>query len=381
MFLLPRRARALPVLLLLATVAGGLFVYKHHRQSGSLTERLRGDSEESLTALDELQAQTPPQGRLPQLLRLSDDPAPGLRYAAIDALGARPEPSAADAAERAFSDSASTVRQRALEALPKMDKTRGLILLLTGLRDEDIWIREAAVGQLRLHGDARAVPGLLSALDDPDPAVASLAMGALRKLTGQPFYAKIHAPDAEKRAAAAQWHQWWAASGTRADPAFLPAPRPPLRADPAPDFFLRDIEGRPVSLADQKGKLTLLNFWGTWCPPCQTEIPDLVRLDAAYRARGLDIVGVAVGETGADALRVWCRTHGVTYRQVLAVESVQRAYGDVHEVPVSILIDRQGRIRRRWEGERDFGTFRAAVESLLQADGLQADGTSARPRL
>lgn len=297
MFLLPRRARALPVLLLLATVAGGRFVYKHHRQSGSLTERLRGDSEESLTALDELQAQTPPQGRLAQLLRLSDDPAPGLRYAAIDALGARLEPSAADAVGRAFSDSASPVRQRALEALPKMDKTRGLILLLTGLRDEDAWIRESAVGQLRLHGDARAVPGLLAALDDPDPAVSSLTMGALRKLTGQPFYAKVHAPAAEKRA----------------DPAFLPAPRPPTRADPAPDFLLRDIDGHAVSLADQRGKVTLLNFWETWCPPCQMEIPDLVKLDAAYRGRGLDIVGVAVGETGADSLSIRCSTPTATF--------------------------------------------------------------------
>src|SRR5262249_27356219 len=141
----------------------------------------------------------------------------------------------------------------------------------------------------------------------------------------------------------------------------------PARSDPAPSFDLPDVEGRPVRLADQRGRLTLLNFWGTWCPPCQQEIPDLVRMDATYRAKGLDIVGIALSEKdGAAGLKRWCAAHGVTYRQALATHAVQEAFGDIHEVPVSVLIDAQGRIRYRWEGERDYATFQAAVERLLQ---------------
>lgn len=339
-------------------------------------EELYGHTEEAVDALANVLRRTPPEQRLPLLQKYSQDESPGLRYAAVDALGNEKGTEAADALERAFADSASVVRQRALEVLPDVDRERGLRLLLAALRDEDTWIRQAAAIQLsqRMGGrsqivDRRAVPMLIKVLDDPDPVVSTMAMSVLRKLTGQPWRVKSSASEAQKRAIREQWRRWWAQAAAKwtAPPSLTDvAPVRPARVDPAPDFELTDIDGRPIRLADQRGKITLLNFWGTWCPPCQQEIPELVRLDKSYRAHKLDVIGIALSEPeGAKGLRCWCRAHGVSYRQALATDTVLEAYGHIHEVPISVLIDAQGRIRYRWEGERDFTTFRAAVEWLL----------------
>jgi peroxiredoxin len=367
---LTRRTGALFFLLLIVAIVGAVRAYVTHRPL-SMAERLHSDAEESITALSEEQATTPASQKIPQLIRMSHDPSPGLRFAAVDALEAQTGAAVADAIEAAFTDSSAAVRQRALEALPRVDPVRGRRLLLRGLQDEDSWLREAAATQFRLHGDRRDVPYLITALDDPDPAVSNMAMGALRKQTGQPFYASILATAAQQRAARTQWHDWWARSRGQYQPAgFVPlTPLRPMRMDPAPDFDLQDLSGKTVSLAAQHGRVTLLSFWGTWCPPCQQEIPDLVRLDTVYRPQKLDIIGVALSETSAATLAAWCRTHHVEYRQAQATDQILDAYGNVREVPVSVLIDRQGRIRYRWDGPRDYSTFRAAVTRLLAEPG------------
>ncbi len=372
---LPLRTRALLTLLCAILGAGGfIFCQRHQRgQPPTLSQRLHGDSDEATAALADLQAGTPQDAKEAQLLRLSQDSHPGTRYAAVDALGGGKGMAAADAVEGAFTDSSAEVRERAMEVLPGLDHERGLRLLLRGLRDEDTWIRRAAAGRLRLSPDTRDIPALLAALDDPDPTVANLAMGALRRQAKEPFYASALAAPARKRAAAAQWRRWWQAAGRNRFPAALALtslePLRPQRTDPAPNFSLTDLDGKRFRLTDQRGRVILLNFWGSWCPPCQQEVPDLVRLDAAYRGKGLDTVGVALSEKSAAALQAWCRAHGVAYRQALATEPVQQAYGNIEEVPVSVLIDRRGRIRYRWDGERDFTTFRAAVVRLLREPG------------
>lgn len=337
---------------------------------------LEGDSEVATGALADLLNKTPVDQRLPLLHKEMQDPNPGLRYAATDALGDLHNPAVAADLEHAFADSASTVRQRAMEALPHVDQERGLRLLLAGMHDEDTWIREAAIGQLGLYvrnrpAEAhRAIPTLIAALDDPGDVLPISAMNLLHKVTGQPWTVKTATPRAQRQAAIQHWKDWWEQERPRAA---LPAeflnvsPIRPTRTDPAPDFHLTDIDGRSLSLQEQRGKVTLLNFWGTWCPPCQLELPDLARLDRSYRSRGLDIVGIALSEhEGGEGLRRWCKAHGLDYRQTLSTDAVQDAFGHIEEVPVSVLIDRHGRIRYRWEGERDLSTFGSAVERLLQ---------------
>ena len=367
-----RRGTVLLTLLLgLALIAILQFAWSHRRSE--LDVRLHSDSEEAMAALEDILAKTPPEQRKPLLLNLREDPNPGTRYAAVDALGKEKGADVADALEQAYQDSASIVRQRAMEVLPGIDRDRGLHLQLAALRDEDYWMRDAASLQMALligkpgsSVDKRALPMLVKALDDPDEAVQVMSLTAIKKLTGQKWIYPGLGSIEKKKAVLDSCRKWWAAnqSAWQAPVGFADVtPVRPTRSDPAPNFALNDIEGHRISLSGQKGHITLLNFWGTWCGPCQKEVPDLIRLDQEYHGQGVDIIGIALSEKKEKYTR-WCQTHGVTYRQAFSTDSITEEFGDIHEVPVSILLDAQGRIRYRWEGERNYATFRAAIEHL-----------------
>lgn len=369
----------LPVLLgaALALILCAWIIRAARTKSVADADPLKGDMDSATVALAAVLAKTPVEQR-PALLRKSlNDPATGLRFASIDELMNVEMPDKANQVEALFQDNFEPVRQRAMEVLPNLDRKRGLQLQLEALRDEDSWIREAALSQMESTWqhrdwliDKRDTPELMKSLDDPDIDVVTMTTDILKKLTGQPWRVSRKATPEQRAAAVKQWKQWWA----KAEPAWPTDPRlayvsaiTPTRIDAAPDFNVTDIEGNSVSLAGQHGHLTLLNFWGTWCPPCQSEIPDLVKLDQNYRSRGLDIIGIALGEKeGETGLRNWCKQHAVAYRQAMETEEIKSAFGHIEEVPVSILIDANGKIRYRWEGERDYDSFRATVERILK---------------
>ncbi|HKF24419.1 MAG TPA: TlpA family protein disulfide reductase, partial [Candidatus Acidoferrum sp.] len=94
--------------------------------------------------------------------------------------------------------------------------------------------------------------------------------------------------------------------------------------DAAPDFELNDLDGKPVSLAEAKGKIVLLNFWATWCGPCRAEIPDLVDLQKRY-GDNLSIIALATEEDDADEVRRFVRHSGINYRVAMASDEVVRA--------------------------------------------------------
>jgi thiol-disulfide isomerase/thioredoxin len=363
------------MIILLLVAAIGAILFWRNRQS-SAEDDLHGDSEHASLALGDTLRKTPEADRLPLLLKHANDPSPGLRYAAIDALGNDPSPRAIAAIEHAFTDSSSVVRQRALEVLPRLDRDRGLRLLLSGLRDEDNWIREAAVSQMKFFVGRqpkivgrRAVPMLIQSLSDDSPSVPGIATSLLSKLTSNPWIIKFNSPKPDQKRIIGQWERWWKrdqGNWTTAEEYSNPPLILPTRTDPLPDVRITDIDHQAVSVPGSNGHIAMLNFWGTWCPPCQIETRDLKRLHTEYGKDRLDIIGIAVGEkNGEKGLRDWCKTKGLSYRQALATDAVQRAFGDIEEVPVSILIDRKGQIRYRWEGERDYATFHAAIERLL----------------
>jgi len=368
------RGRLLFLLAALFLLAGaaGIRMWMRHRPADT-GDALHGNANEAAPALASLLAKTPPDQRAPLLLRYVQDPSLGLRYAAVDALGQEHTTAAADAIENAFADSSAAVRERAMEALPNIAPERGLRLLAAGLRDEDSVIREAAALQWMQwaeHAPEKvrpAVPALIQSLSDSDPVVPVFASNVLRKLTGKPWRITKTMTAAQSEAVIKDWQSWWQHASANwkgaADFAAI-APIRPHRADPAPELHLQDLDGAPIDLDAQRGHVTLLNFWGTWCGPCQQEIPDLVRLDGAYRARKVDLIGIALNENSAEDLRQWCRAHGIRYRQAMATDAVQQAYG-LEGVPVSVLIDTQGRIRYRWQGPRDFDTFHKAIDRLL----------------
>lgn len=132
----------------------------------------------------------------------------------------------------------------------------------------------------------------------------------------------------------------------------------------APLWTLPDLFGQPVSLASFRGRVVLLNFWATWCPPCREEIPDLVRLDAAYRARDVVIIGVAVDAGSSRAVQSFADGYGMTYPIVLGSIPVAQRYR-VAGIPASFLLDRQGRVVKRWDGPYPLESFASSIEAAL----------------
>jgi len=140
----------------------------------------------------------------------------------------------------------------------------------------------------------------------------------------------------------------------------------------APDIGLPDMTGHAVRIAQLRGKVVIVNIWGTWCGPCVREIPFLEHLQQAYRDQGLVIIGVAQdGETGT--METFLRRHPVSYRIVHDREhSVAERYDHVsrtHAMPRSFIVDRQGRVQYIHVSSRasDLGQLEQQVQRLLAA--------------
>ncbi|GAB4247598.1 MAG: TlpA disulfide reductase family protein [Deferrisoma sp.] len=118
---------------------------------------------------------------------------------------------------------------------------------------------------------------------------------------------------------------------------------------PAPDFDLVSVDGNHVRLSDLRGKVVLLDFWATWCPPCRVAIPHLVELQQKYRAEGLVVVGMNMDQNPDDLTEFMTRT-SFNYPVVKVDEATRMAYGGVASIPQAFLIDRQGRIRYTFMG-------------------------------
>jgi thiol-disulfide isomerase/thioredoxin len=134
----------------------------------------------------------------------------------------------------------------------------------------------------------------------------------------------------------------------------------------APAWKLQDLDGKTVSSDDFKGKVVILDFWATWCPPCRAEIPGLIDLQKAYGKQGLMVVGVSVDQGGADVIKPFVKKFGMNYPVLVADDKVQQAFGGFDAIPVTLVIDRQGRIVKRHLGLTEKDEFEAEIKPLLK---------------
>jgi len=121
-------------------------------------------------------------------------------------------------------------------------------------------------------------------------------------------------------------------------------------ADVAPDFSLPDLRGNTVKFSDYRGKVVLVDFWATWCPPCKMEIPHLVELYDEYRGEGFEIIGIALDRSGAAAVEPFVREHNINYSVVIGNANVANAFGGLTAIPTAFLVDRSGNIVRKYVG-------------------------------
>lgn len=132
----------------------------------------------------------------------------------------------------------------------------------------------------------------------------------------------------------------------------------------APDFSLFDVYGRKRNLSDFKGKVIILDFWATWCPPCRFEIPHFVELYEEYREKGLEIIGVSLDLNKAK-VEAFIEENGVNYPVLMGDRDVTELYGGIVSIPTTFILDRDGVMRKRYIGYRDKEVFESDIKQFL----------------
>lgn len=319
---------------------------------------------------------------------------------------------------RASRDPDAALRRRALGWLRDRRHPAYTAAIRAQLADADPDLRLLGLQHARSLDDETAAALAVGLLEDPDPTVQALAIKTVERLAGTSFGVRMrdivptrHAPDALPRpregAAAklargtAQARSWWAAHRP-GPPMALPEPDlvlPPPEFPSAPDFALPDLEGRTVRLSDYRGRVVLLNFWTTWCTACQEEIPALNALqeqlgsEAVILGISLDFVPDTHGHVGGHShdepaqppekdvaprsggnplspegitakVRLAAKRRGIRYRILLDPHNQAGALYQGGQLPTTVIVDREGRLRRRFVGARSPETFAAMLAEL-----------------
>jgi len=147
-------------------------------------------------------------------------------------------------------------------------------------------------------------------------------------------------------------------------------------------FTARDLNGRDISPASYRGKVVIINFWATWCPPCRAEIPDLIALQEKYRDQ-LQIIGVSEDEEPAEVVQRFVSVHNMNYPTVMATPALRKAFPGVSALPTSFIIDRESRVVQKHVGMLTAQTteqetralaglpVNASIEEVDQMQGLK----------
>ncbi|MFB3814781.1 MAG: TlpA disulfide reductase family protein [Terriglobales bacterium] len=136
----------------------------------------------------------------------------------------------------------------------------------------------------------------------------------------------------------------------------------------APNFLLPDLQGDTVELSRFHGKAVVLNFWATWCGPCREETPVLVELQKKYGANGLQVIGIALDDSGKGAIAEFAKQLNVNYPVLIGTEDVASAYGGILSLPTTFIIGRDGKVLEQIFGAVQEDTFPLQIEAALKRD-------------
>jgi cytochrome c biogenesis protein CcmG/thiol:disulfide interchange protein DsbE len=143
-------------------------------------------------------------------------------------------------------------------------------------------------------------------------------------------------------------------------------------ASPKPDvpqFALTSLEGKTVAMKDLAGKVVIVDFWATWCGPCREEIPHLNELYSEHKGKGLEIVGISMDSDGTDGVKDFARQFRIQYPIVMGDEKVAESFGGIMGLPTTFIIDRKGRIAKKYIGLPPGEDMAGIVKDLVGGTG------------
>ena len=147
----------------------------------------------------------------------------------------------------------------------------------------------------------------------------------------------------------------------------------------APALQLTTLDGQSMSSDSLRGKVVLVNFWATWCPPCRIEMPGFQAVYDRKRSQGFVVLGLSTDAGGSGGVRAFLAAHHITYPVAMASASVVRDFGGANVLPTSFLIDRQGRIRNEVRGAFASFALEPAVDYLLAESPDPASNAHSQP--
>jgi len=137
------------------------------------------------------------------------------------------------------------------------------------------------------------------------------------------------------------------------------------RAEMAPPWSLQDLNGKTVKLSDFKGKVLVMNFWATWCPPCRAEIPDFIEIAKEYHGKGVAIIGISMDSVQPSEVATFVKKAGINYPIVMGTDDVANKYGAVEAIPVTVIIAPDGTIVAQQVGMVDKDYLEGYIKKLL----------------
>lgn len=133
-----------------------------------------------------------------------------------------------------------------------------------------------------------------------------------------------------------------------------------------PNLPFTTLDGRMGTLDSLRGKVVLVNFWATWCPYCRKEMPAIQKFYQDYQAQGFEVVAFSTDDDPAKAAR-YMREAGYTFPAAMAGADIQQAFGPISQIPMSMIIDRDGHLRHKIKGQVYYGRIENLVTPLLAA--------------
>lgn len=134
---------------------------------------------------------------------------------------------------------------------------------------------------------------------------------------------------------------------------------------PAPEWQFKTLDGKTIRSSDFKGKVVILDFWATWCPPCREEIPGFIALQQEYQKKGLVVIGASEDQDGPDIVKKFMKEIGINYTVVMADDKTVKTFGEIEALPTTFIIDRNGQIVNQHVGAADKEEFEKEIKPLL----------------